>query len=49
MKIRVLRSTSGNAKSEIHNSKFLFFFCALLFALGFPAVNVVYRVKVAEE
>ena len=37
MKIRFLIFSSGNSQSEIRNLKFLFFFCALLFALSFPA------------
>ena len=37
MKTRVLRSSSGNSQSEIHNPKFLVFFCVLLLALSCPA------------
>jgi hypothetical protein len=37
MKILVLRSSSGNAKSQIRHPKFLVFFCAMLLALSFPA------------
>src|SRR5436305_8499347 len=37
MKIQVSTFGCGNSQSEIHNSKFLLFLCAVLFALGFPA------------
>jgi putative tryptophan/tyrosine transport system substrate-binding protein len=37
MKIQFSGSSSGNSQSAIRNPKFLFFFCAFLFALGLPA------------
>jgi putative tryptophan/tyrosine transport system substrate-binding protein len=37
MKIKLLVFSSGNSQFAIRNPKFLFFFCAVLFALSFPA------------
>src|SRR5439155_6201830 len=37
MKIQVSTFGCGNSQSEIYNSKFLLFLCAVLFALSFPA------------
>src|SRR5207244_6085781 len=37
MKIQLLGSKSGNLQSAICNPKFLFFFCAVLFALSLSA------------